>query len=437
MNQEDSLLDYCLTRIEEKTGWGPAAAWTNQDFTELSVRIADATGIHLSATTLKRVWGRVAYASKPSPTTLDALADFAGFDNWRALRLAAQDQPDTPANGQADATEAAARRPAGRYRYVLLAAGLAAAVLAFLLSTITAPASAPKDVSADQPALHSADFSFNFRPVASGVPNSVVFTYDATAAPAGDTIYLQQNWDRSRRVAIPRDERVFTSIYYLPGFFRAKLLVGDQIVKERDVYIRSEGWVALADHAPVPVYLPLDEVQQNGRLAISTGLLGSHNIPLQPETPEVGFTHVGALDGLYSDDFTFRTRLRHDYAAGSSVCQQIRVVLLLKNDAIIIPLSRLGCAAELQLLAGGQSFDGRTTDLSAFGVVAAEQWIDLACTGSGDLLTFSINGRQVFTVERKDAPKEFVGIRYEFSGTGSVDELAFSNAGGVVWEEDF
>ena len=462
MNQEEQTLYQCLTRIEEKTGWGAATAWTNQDFTTLSEKIAGETGVHLSPTTLKRVWGRVAYASKPSPSTLDALATFVGCENWRAFRqevmatkpeqglptlrdnedkglkpLATQDVPPGLPRRRA-------RNPFRLYVYYLLPLALLAVVIALLFPTSTAPATAPANSSpADDVLVHttallnSVDFSFNFRSVTTGVPNSVVFTYDATAAPAGDSVFLQQNWDPRRRVHIPRDQQVYTSIYYLPGYFKAKLLVGNQMVKERDLFIRSEGWVVAVDRKPVPVYLPLEEVHQEGRLAVSASLLKSLEVSLQPVPPKVMFAHAGALDGLFTDDFAFRTRLRHDYSAGTSVCQRIRIVLQLKDGAIIIPLSRPGCTSELTLYAGGISFDGKINDLSPFGVVSEDQWLELGCTGDGDLLNFSINGQPVFTVESKEAPKEFVGIRYEFYGTGSVDELAFGNGGGLVWRETF
>lgn len=485
MNQEDQTLTRCLSLIEEKTGWGPATDWTNQDFTTLSDNIADATGVHLSPTTLKRVWGRVAYSSNPSPTTLDTLGAYLGYENWRAFRQDAKavnnknlatpermvasgsgaglvakggaiendddhginenqgPKPLARANVPPELQRRRARNPLRLYLYYLLPLAALALSINWLFPTSAAPAPAPSptlaatETSNDSITLNPADFSFNFRPVSIGVPNSVVFTYDVSAAPTNDTVLLQQNWDPSRRFQLPREENIYTSIYYLPGFFKAKLVVGDQIVKERDVYIRSEGWVAAVKRQPVPVYLPLEEVHNDGRLAVTPKLLQELEVPLQPEPPNVLFTHVGALDGLYSDDFAFRTRLRHDYSAGTAACQRIRVLLLLKDGAIIIPLSQPGCTADLRLFAGGRSVDGKTNDLSAFGVVSEDQWLELACTGEGDLLTFSMNGKAVFSLESQEGPKEFVGIRYEFAGPGSVDELEFGNSGGLVWREAF
>ena len=190
------------------------------------------------------------------------------------------------------------------------------------------------------------------------------------------------------------------------------------------------------DVDPVPVYLPLKDVKRDGRLAITATQLTDLGLDLQPTPPKTTLSHVGALEGLWSDDFSFRTRLRHDYATGAAACQYARVLILLKNGAIIIPLSAPGCVADLELYAGGRRISGRDTDLSAFGVVG-DSWLELSCTGRDDLLVFSVNGREVFQLEGEEEPQEIIGIRYEFTGMGSVDELSFGNGGGEVWGEEF
>ena len=83
---EDNFLQTCLARIEEKLGWGSSQLWVNQDFENLSEKIEEATGVQLSVTTLKRIWGKVKYKSKPTITTLNALAGFIGFQHWRAFK---------------------------------------------------------------------------------------------------------------------------------------------------------------------------------------------------------------------------------------------------------------------------------------------------------------------------------------------------------------
>ena len=173
------------------------------------------------------------------------------------------------------------------------------------------------------------------------MPNSVVFTYDAESAPS-EAVYLQQNWDPTRREKLPRDKHTHTSIYYLPGFYRAKLVMDDKVVSERDLFITSDDRVAAVDAEPVPVYLPLEDVRRDGRLAITEEQLTDLGLDLQPTPPKTTLSHVGATEGLWSDDFTFRTRLRHDYATGAAACQYARVLVLLKNGAIIVPPERPG-----------------------------------------------------------------------------------------------
>jgi hypothetical protein len=307
----------------------------------------------------------------------------------------------------------------------LLSSGTSSAPFGSALGPLAAAA---KDINPD-------DYRFSFRPVTSGVPNSVIFNYDASAAP-NDSVFLQQNWDNRRRVQIPKDKDTYTSIYYLPGFFNAKLLVGEQIVQARDVYIRSDDWVAAVGREPVPIYLPLDEVRHDGKLSVTEAQLRSLDVAMQPTPPNTVFTNVGRTEGLFSNDFSFSTRLRHDYKAGAAACQQTRVLILLKNSAIIIPLSRPGCIAELSLFAGNKSFNGTNTDLSAFGAIG-DTYLELSCIGKDDLLTIAINGKPIFSVESDEEVREIVGIRYEFAGTGSVEELSFRNATGLVWEDFF
>src|ERR1700754_1498394 len=87
--KNDSALQQCRLLIESSLGWGDAASWTNEDFNTLSESIFDKTGVRLSVSTLKRVWGKVKYDSTPTMATLNALAQYAGFEGWRPATSAA------------------------------------------------------------------------------------------------------------------------------------------------------------------------------------------------------------------------------------------------------------------------------------------------------------------------------------------------------------
>lgn len=84
MNDRD-LIKKCCDQIEKVVQWGPSDQWTNQDFERLSELIVEKTKVKLSISTLKRVWGKVHYASLPSASTLNAFANYIGHENWRAF----------------------------------------------------------------------------------------------------------------------------------------------------------------------------------------------------------------------------------------------------------------------------------------------------------------------------------------------------------------
>jgi hypothetical protein len=88
MQYDETLFTECRKLIEAKLGWGDSKSWTNADFEALSEKILSQTGVNLSTSTLKRLWGKVKYDSVPQLATLNALARFAGYENFREFELA-------------------------------------------------------------------------------------------------------------------------------------------------------------------------------------------------------------------------------------------------------------------------------------------------------------------------------------------------------------
>lgn len=55
---------------------------TPSEFSEAILKIQKKTGHSISLSSMKRIWGYVAYDSFPSKTILNTLAQFNGFKNW-------------------------------------------------------------------------------------------------------------------------------------------------------------------------------------------------------------------------------------------------------------------------------------------------------------------------------------------------------------------
>jgi hypothetical protein len=464
MQTDENLIRQVKKMYEEKTGWGNSDSWTNQDFLQLSELIRDRTGITLSHVTLKRVWGKVKYDSLPNTHTLNTLAQFLGYDNWRDLAAkhhpaqphpevtqnppeAARYSPEStqhPPEAALDSTNGkpvtvpqshpahtahpspAAPTPPSRHQFrrIWLVAPLLLLVLLILFF-----------LHGQQPPPQPQDYSFSSKKVVSvGLPNSVVFDYDASRSPE-DSVVIQQSWDTTRRVKVPKDGHQYTSVYYYPEYYHATLRVQNKAVKSHSILIESDGWLPLVEQNPVPVYFKKEEAIHDGKLSLSLDQIRQKNIPLQPSPPYVLFANVRDFGEIYTDHFVFETSLKNDYSEGSAACQLTRVFLLCEGSAIWVPLCAKGCISTIDLYFTYFYTSGKREDLSAFGV-DFHDYVKLRIESDSGRAKILINGRLAYTVPRHIIRSKIVGIDFRFQGSGSVDYVYLSN-GKTSYRDDF
>jgi hypothetical protein len=109
---------------------------------------------------------------------------------------------------------------------------------------------------------------------------------------------------------VSKNDRQHTSIYYFPEYYRAKLIVGNQIVKEHHLFIMSDGWLTAVNTEPVPVYFKKEDALVDGKMALSVEKIKSQNIKLQPDVRTTLYANVRDFGEIYTDRFTFETSLR-------------------------------------------------------------------------------------------------------------------------------
>ena len=430
---ENPKLALCRRLIEEKLGWGNSEEWSTQDFERLGERIAEQTGVSLSVTTLKRVWGRVKYDSVPTVTTLNALASLVGYENWRAF-LNDSTQKSSVVPPSTFVIDTREPKPVQPTRKLTINRWWISACLVVILTCmgvffLNYVSPGP---------LSPADFAFTSRPVTKGIPNSVVFDYRATSSPT-DSVFIQQSWDPKRRQLVPKDGHHHSAIYYLPGYYRAKLVVGRQIVQEHDVVIPSEGWltaVAINQEA-TPVYFSQRQAVHDGMLNLPIASIEGSNIPMQPQPPIVLYRYVRPLNGLRSDDFVVETRVRNTYKQGSAACQYTQITVLCRDDVFKFLLSAEGCVGNSSVYLGGYEATSKHADLSALGRDLS-QWVDVRLEVHDKRAKLILNGQKAYEAVIPHSPTQLLGIGYEFLGTGSVDYCRFFRTNGdVVFEDNF
>jgi hypothetical protein len=430
---EEQLKENCKRLIENKLGWGSSEHWTNQDFDLLSEKIFAATGVALSQTTLKRIWGKVKYDSAPAVTTLNTLANFIGFENWRDFRQKQAIPPDAVvADEPLKELKTVGVTKKSRKSFLLPALTIGLTLISILSWNFFASRSVIKKENGPVGAYQ---FS-NKKMVLRGVPNSVVFEYYASAS-AADSVFIQQSWDNHLRARVPKDKHLHTSIYYYPGFFRAKLLAGDKIVKEHDIFIQTDGWLPLIEQDPVPVYFKKDDAIVNGRLSLSLAKMKSQNVQMEPSVPYVYYANVREFGDLTSDNFIFETSVRNDFREGSGVCQKSEIRLLTEGSMVSIPLSAKGCISENNLFCLGHFVKGKDNDLSGFGV-DFDRFVKLRLEVMNGKARFFVDDKMIYQLDGIMSGTKIKGIVFRFQGTGSVDWVKLSKADGkLVYEDGF
>jgi len=415
MDRKDiSNLTHLLSRIESQLNWGSATSWSSFDFDRLSQQIFEATHVQLSSTTLKRVWGRIKSNHTPTTVTLNTLAQFAGYDSWRTF---SHRETDTIAPDIHPPKPAVSRS----YRHWLTAA-LAVSTLAIVSLLFLHNTRKPYD-----PTLFR--FAAN-KVLTRGLPNSVVFSYDAVAA-GDDSVFIAQTWDVRRKTQVPANGKHHSALYHYPGYFRSKLIVGNQVVKTHDIQIATDGWLGLIENENQPFYFQKQELLTDSSVRISTDLLRRHHLSDSPQPPKVRFFNQNNFGPIYTRNFQFETSLKSLDLNGSNPCQFCQVLIQCVDDIIIIPLCSPACVGGIELIGLGNYTEAAKDDLSGFGT-DMNTITRLKVVGSGEKVSFFVNGKLAKTITAKNPSARIVGVQYRFQGAAEIGKTWFVGEKGTV-----
>lgn len=411
--KEQELIARCLLQIEEKLGWGSSSGWHSDVFSELSEAIQQETKVLLSPTTLKRVWGKINYKSSPSISTLNTLSQFIGFENWRAFK-----------NNQAQ--NKTLKKPLVNMSVVFsLAAGIALLFIT-LFSTI----------GTDEHGLTTEDISkikFSSRTVTNAMPNSVIFDFDISNIKS-DSVYIQQYWDANKTIKINTKQKQATGIYYFPGYFRAKLVIDGTVVKQHDLFIKSNGWSASIDYDPIPKYVEPKNFINDG-LLLDDALISEIQ---HSDTPLISSFHfIEDLGTISADNFSLETTLKNIYRDKWAVCQMTYIYIIGTKGVIIIPFTIPGCVSNINVMLNDVYYKGKEHDLSTFGIdLSSPKNIKINVTEQQ--LRVFVEDEQIFSGTYTKPVGKLVGIRYKFVGAGLIKHTKIIDSNGnTIMDNNF
>ncbi|OJJ21740.1 hypothetical protein BKI52_14660 [marine bacterium AO1-C] len=432
-NNNKEYLKELKKAIEQKSGWGDSGQWTTQDFQALNEAILEATKINISVTTLKRVLGKVQYNAQPRVSTLDALSQFLGYEGWRSFKRTIS------ANDQATNTsEKSHRHSVFRFSYKML---LGIVLILGGIGAIIALMNQPKEKmnTSEQPQTNARLITnathFSVKKISKGLPNTVVFDFGVEESKA-QKVQIQQSWDPSKRISVQPGQQQATCMYYYPGFYQAKLVVDDQILKERDLFIESNGWVAALDGPNgKPEYILANDLVKQNSLRVSESVQQKITQYKQPRT--LNYCYFQDFGQLSGSDFVFETGFRHTLRSGKLICQKVKVSIVGSKGAVILPFAIPGCVGALALYLNGEQFKGKANDLSGFGCDFTKMQ-HLKVVNQRDLMRIYLNDQEIWSQRLKYSLGNIVGVRYRFVGSGAVDYVRYYRANGeVAFKEEF
>ncbi len=400
-----------VQHIEAQLAWGEGSTWTNKDFQELSERIFERTRQQLSVTTLKRVWGRAERVANPSGATLDILAEFAGYGSWRAFRQ--QQSPTLPQNGSMPS------RPRSRRSWKMISG----AILLLVLLSLGWYALQNRETPISNPSPLSDSIRFSFEKVASGYPNTVIFRYDLGDTPY-DSLAIQQSWDTSKRIALTEPQGLVTTTYYYPGYFLTKLLVDGQIVREKDLYIPTQGWQGLIHEEDGFVYLKPEQLLRDSVLTVAPAVLTQMSQGADSRLYLAHLTDDPQIDG---SNFTLDTEFRMPQATERSICQHLRLTVTGTKEVLGFHFTIPGCVGDLLFMLNKDMVSGRDHDLSAFGLDFS-QWTHCRIAVQDQRVRVSLGDREVFSHLMTSAIGRVGGVQWTFEGAGEIRQLEMKDA---------
>ncbi|MCG6186406.1 hypothetical protein [Maribellus maritimus] len=420
-DREKIYIEIITQKISDEFQLAAPGQWQQRDFENLSFQIEEKTGISLSVSTLKRI-SKNQFQKIPQKNTLNALAQFVGYKDWYDLKTSIP--VDNPIQERK-------KTPRRKFKWTkkIIYIPVASIVLFFAILLMLN----------SQPAQSYSEAKFSSRKnVSEGLPNTVIFDYDISMYNF-DSAFIQQSWDIRRRAEIKKNEKYSTSVYYYPGYHRAKLLINDQLVKEIPVYITTANWLNVIQNPAndiIPIYVK-ENCISNGQIYISPETVKNYNIDLSNNNHATCFYYVNEDFSGDSDNFTFETRLKNNLEEGATVCQGCEVSIFGEFGRHFLQLCAPGCIGRLYLKFGNDYISGQNNDLSAFGT-NLNVWNDVKMDFKDKVVTIFLNGVEIYKTSYEASNGRIKGVYYNFAGSGAIDYARlYDDKKNLVFSEDF
>ena len=409
---ERELVQTSMKELCRHAGFPDPKDMVQRDLDFLSGQIASKTGVLISVSTLKRlIHGE--FSRLPQIATLDAIAMFLGDDKWHAYKLKKKSEPgfiSMPEYQQPG--QEAGRTPRFLYKKYLFPAALIILAVVGLLAILKFQKPGPAGTA-------KAQFSAR-KTTSSDIPNTVIFNYNVDNVIA-DSFFIQQSWDRNRRVQIFKNNYTLTDIYYEPGYHKAKLIANDQIIRTIDVSIPTDRWFFYAKEKTsksLPKYIHAKTGINNGSLQLSVPEILESPINMQTENEYVQVYFPSKIESS-SDNFRLKFRIRITPLT-YNYCPYFMAEIFCQKNFMYFTSTPKGCASEIITQFGENFRSGKTNDLSAL-ANDLNEWQDIELLVKNKTAVIRINNKEVLSTTYRESAGLITGLGFISNGLAAVD----------------
>ena len=358
-NKENiAALNYCLSLIEDKLGWGSSKHWRNSDFNDLSDIIYKKTNYLISNSTLKRIWGKTNYHNFPSRTSLNAFALFLGYANWKEfIRLNWEET----------------HRHMKPYPFLPIFSSAisffkkkTALILFFIFLCLLIISSASilflnHKQKKFQENLQLVEFYCD--PCTGNIPFLSQIHYDISAISSDNndiSILSGGQWGiPDRKIILDKDIGIISSNVLYPGTKKVSLLVNQKPVKTIILRGYNEQWSGFFKlmERSIHQFLPSDSVYhtEKGVMQFNTKTVTQ----LSQKNPIRNVNYVLCRDfNVSGDNMIFKTRFKHIPVSSQDMCQQTYITIDCDSGFFSIPVLNPVCIINAVLTLNEKRYSG-------------------------------------------------------------------------------
>ena len=416
-------LDLCLRIVAEKFGKPSISDWTNRDYIKLSGIVSRHTDVLISASTLKRIFGKLKTSDRyyPQKATRDALANYIAYTDWASFVEMHPRPAKEPIKESPDNSDKAEKHPSD--------------------SSVTAFTSRPKKLSVwlwliimivitgtvlllfqkkNQPfAINKGEAKLICDNSIGESPHSAVFKLQLSPTVSADTSKFTIDFGDGRSEGKIVSGALVTHYYELPGRFYAILKYDGTPLDTLPVYLTTNGWTATAkmQQDTTRVYPVSTDLFKNGTIQVTPDEILHSGVDTN-RTFWVHFVNAKPFE-ISGDNFELLTNVTTSLPRPGIRCSQVNITLYGEKAQHTVVIIKHGCESWAYLRFSEVLKNGSREDLNSIGT-------DLTKGGTIRLqvihkkVTLLVNEKKVYQTEYEKPLGELYGANVTFAGIGTV-----------------